>query len=343
MSGSLLQLLDPRTGDAETFCDLSVAHGLPHFPDGVTGDGRVLSRETLSLCDGAVGCGHSLDRVRDVPDRHGRPHAQTVYPQLDDVQGEIYDNCMSTTSDPASSLLDEARKKIRYRVGSTWQAADGQEPWVRLFARCVVNPTTGCWEHQRRGRDGTLSVRPGQYSNLRVGKVQVPAHRIAWEHANQAEIPEGLFVCHRCDNPPCQNPAHLFLGTALDNNRDRKRKGRNGRPPREALGTYQRSKTHCPQGHPYSGKNVLRYTTADGRNTRTCLRCARERELAKRHRRHAEQYQARCQRLAERIDEVRGRYPRAVDEVSTEKIVSVISGELGTRLIRLLGTNGMHR
>ncbi len=56
------------------------------------------------------------------------------------------------------------------------------------------------------------------------------AHRMAYM-LTHGPIPDGMHVCHTCDNPPCCNPSHLFLGTAKDNSRDCLSKGRRTLPP----------------------------------------------------------------------------------------------------------------
>lgn len=91
----------------------------------------------------------------------------------------------------------------------------------RLWSRVDKQPN-GCWVftgycHPTRGY-GQMG-RGGRSDGL------IETHRAAWV-LTHGEIPAGMFVCHRCDNPPCCNPEHLFLGTHADNMRDMKAKGR---------------------------------------------------------------------------------------------------------------------
>jgi hypothetical protein len=70
------------------------------------------------------------------------------------------------------------------------------------------------------------AVHKGGYGVFQIRRRSQRAHRIAWEMSEARRVPDGLVICHRCDNRRCVNPKHLFLGTHGDNNRDTVSKGR---------------------------------------------------------------------------------------------------------------------
>jgi len=85
-----------------------------------------------------------------------------------------------------------------------------------------TNEKTGCW-NWTRGKDGGGY---GVFFSCKYGREKT--HRISYME-NFGDVPEGMFVCHTCDNPSCCNPEHLFLGSNQDNIDDKVRKNRQSR------------------------------------------------------------------------------------------------------------------
>ena len=116
------------------------------------------------------------------------------------------------TGDPLTTRSGRTRDEWQDHVANFWRMVDVGEP-------------DECWPWTGGG---------DRYGKIKVRRMSVSAHRFAWQVAN-GPIPDGMSVLHTCDNPPCCNPSHLFLGTNSDNMRDMVTKGRR---PRNAKGQF---------------------------------------------------------------------------------------------------------
>lgn len=134
-------------------------------------------------------------------------------------------------------------------IGGRWAPADFWD-WA------IPEPNSGCWLWQGQ----TMPVGYGRYRPIGAPQ-KVLAHRHAYTLA-VGVIPDGLLVCHKCDNPSCINPDHLYCGTPQDNMNDKVRRGR---------GVNQNSlRTHCRKGHPLVDGNLYARTGTNWRRCRTC-------------------------------------------------------------------------
>lgn len=157
----------------------------------------------------------------------------------------------------------------------------------RFWSKVAVREPDDCWEWQ------SYTTYQG-YGQFYLAGRQYRASRVSYVLAGN-DLGLDQVVCHRCDNPPCVNPNHLFAGSVQDNIIDAATKGRKS-GPNVGRGKTNRAKTHCPRGHPYSGDNL--YLSPKG--ARFCRECRRQR--------HRQYDNARSERdqLTDRIAELEG-------------------------------------
>lgn len=124
--------------------------------------------------------------------------------------------------DDATSSVARSKDAVLEAIANPVKRASLER---RMAAKVARGSPEECWNWTAR------ATCCGGYGAINAGRgPKLRAHRVAWALAG-GTLPGGAVICHRCDNPKCCNPAHMFLGTQAENAADMREKGRGVSPP----------------------------------------------------------------------------------------------------------------
>ena len=161
----------------------------------------------------------------------------------------------------ATARRTHIRKRIAEGKEPIGKPGVKPRPLAERFWEKVIKHEEGCWGWSASKHDQGYGLIDGML-----------ASHVSWI-VHFGPVPDGLEVCHSCDNTECTRPDHLWLGTHGDNMRDAFAKGRIVHIP----------KTHCKRGHEFTPENTYLYENRDGYKHRICRECRdtyRERRVA---------------------------------------------------------------
>ncbi len=170
------------------------------------------------------------------------------------------------------------------------------------------------------------------YGDIWVDGKKRRATQVSWSLFHNLPFPDGMEACHSCDNPPCVNPKHIWVGTHQQNMADSKSKGRHkfNEVGFENKWKAQRLMTHCHRGHEFTEKNTRR-NTAGHRLCAACVKITAARSTETRKKQRAEQKRSASiiKTLTEALEEIKkGHLPWKSINLASDALAQVTSSQL---------------
>jgi len=160
-----------------------------------------------------------------------------------------------------NAYVREWKRKKALALGKKPRAKTSLEKFFRH-----VNKTETCWLWTAKDKN---DYGHGMFREIpdkpRAKTKHIAAHRWLYQQIYKVILKKDQYCCHKCDDPSCVNPEHIFIGSQKDNIQDAVKKGRHS-------SNRLAEKTHCPSGHEYTPKNTKIMKHKYGRQ---CIECSR--------------------------------------------------------------------